>query len=61
MELIEKIEYKFKAIDFIIKNGKPFVIEINTIPGLSEKSIIPKQLKVAGYNLKEVFSICLEN
>ena len=41
--------------------GKPFVIEINTIPGLSEKSIIPKQLKVAGYNLKEVFSICLEN
>jgi D-alanine-D-alanine ligase len=48
-------------IDFIIKNGKPFVIEINTIPGLSEKSIIPKQLKVAGYNLKEVFSICLEN
>ena len=48
-------------IDFIIKKGKPFVIEINTIPGLSEKSIIPKQLKAAGYNLKEVFSICLEN
>lgn len=48
-------------IDFIIKNSKPFVIEINTIPGLSEKSIIPKQLKAAGYNLKEVFSICLEN
>jgi D-alanine-D-alanine ligase len=48
-------------IDFIIKNSKPFIIEINTIPGLSEKSIIPKQLKAAGYNLKEVFSICLEN
>ncbi|MBL6874120.1 MAG: ATP-grasp domain-containing protein [Flavobacteriales bacterium] len=48
-------------IDFIIKNSKPFVIEINTIPGLSEKSIIPKQLEAAGYNLKEVFSICLEN
>jgi D-alanine-D-alanine ligase len=42
-------------IDFIIKNSKPFVIEINTIPGLSEKSIIPKQLKAAGYNLKQVF------
>ena len=48
-------------IDFIIKNDKAFVIEINTIPGLSEKSIIPQQLKKAGYSLKEVFTICLEN
>jgi len=48
-------------IDFIISQNKPFVIEVNTIPGLSEKSIIPQQLKKAGYNLKEVFTICLEN
>ncbi len=48
-------------IDFIISQNKPYVIEVNTIPGLSEKSIMPQQLKKAGYNLKEVFTICLEN
>ena len=48
-------------IDYIIKKNKPYIIEINTIPGLSEESIIPKQLKEAGYNLKEIFTICLEN
>tara|TARA_B100000965_G_C19542150_1_gene736069 strand:+ start:521 stop:1474 length:954 start_codon:yes stop_codon:yes gene_type:complete len=48
-------------IDYIISDGQPFVIEINTIPGLSEKSIMPQQLQKAGYNLKEVFTICLEN
>ena len=48
-------------IDYIISDGQPFVIEINTIPGLSEKSILPQQLQKAGYNLKEVFTICLEN
>ena len=48
-------------IDYIISDCQPFVIEINTIPGLSEKSILPQQLQKAGYNLKEVFTICLEN
>ena len=48
-------------IDYIIKEKQPYIIEINTIPGLSEKSIIPQQLKEAGYNLTEVFTICLEN
>ena len=48
-------------IDYIIKKNTPYIIEINTIPGLSEESIIPKQLKEAGYNLKEIFTICLEN
>ena len=48
-------------IDYIIKEGEPYIIEINTIPGLSEQSIIPKQIKEAGYSLTEVFTICLEN
>jgi len=48
-------------VDYIIKENQPYIIEINTIPGLSEKSIFPQQLEKAGYNLKEVFTICLEN
>ena len=48
-------------IDYIIMNQAAFVIEINTIPGLSEESIIPKQLKAAHLKLSEVFEICMLN
>ena len=43
-------------IDFIIMNNNPYVIEINTIPGLSEESIIPKQAQEAGISLTELFN-----
>ena len=48
-------------IDYIIMEDIPYIIEINTIPGLSEESIIPKQLKAADLKLSEVFEMCLLN
>jgi len=48
-------------IDFIIMNDIPYIIEINTIPGLSEESIIPKQAKEAGISLLQLFDSCIEN
>ena len=48
-------------IDFIIMNNIPYIIEINTIPGLSEESIIPKQAKEAGISLLQLFDSCIEN
>ena len=46
-------------IDFIISGRTPFVIEINTIPGLSEESIVPKQIKESEFCLEEIFEICI--
>ena len=46
--------------DFIFHNGTPHFIEINTNPGLSEESIIPKQAKEAGITLKELFMNTIE-
>tara|TARA_B100001758_G_C18414304_1_gene618239 strand:- start:2360 stop:3313 length:954 start_codon:yes stop_codon:yes gene_type:complete len=46
-------------IDFIIEKKKVYIIEINTIPGLSENSIIPKQLEVANISLSDFFDLCL--
>ena len=61
-KIYEQLELRgLCRVDYIIKENKPYIIEINTIPGLSEKSIFPQQLEKAGYNLKEVFTICLEN
>jgi D-alanine-D-alanine ligase len=48
-------------VDFIIQNNQPYIIEINTVPGLSEESIIPKQLKAANISLSEIFDVCLSN
>ena len=46
-------------VDFIIEEEKVYIIEINTIPGLSENSIIPKQLEVANIALSDFFDLCL--
>ena len=32
-------------IDYILVNNKPFVIEINTAPGMTAESLVPKMVK----------------
>ncbi len=41
--------------EFIIQDGKPYFLEINTNPGLSPESIIPKQARAAGISLTDLF------
>lgn len=41
----------FSRVDFILKDKKkPYVLEINTIPGLTPMSLLPKAAKAAGYS-----------
>lgn len=49
-------------IDFIYneEKGQPFMLEINSIPGQSEASIIPQQVKAMGWNLKEFYTKLLD-
>lgn len=47
-------------IDYIEQDGKPYLIEVNTIPGLSEASILPQQVNAAGMTLKEFFGLLVE-
>lgn len=35
-------------VDFMLGAGRPFVIEINTIPGMTETSLLPKAAAAAG-------------
>lgn len=46
--------------EFIIQDGKPYFIEINTNPGLSQESIIPKQVRAAGISLTDLFGNMVE-
>ncbi len=49
-------------IDFIYneQTGKPFLLEINTVPGQSAASIVPQQVKVMGWSLQEFYSALLD-
>lgn len=44
----------FGRVDFIIKRGKPYVLEINTIPGLTPMSLLPKAAKAADISYTEL-------
>jgi D-alanine-D-alanine ligase len=49
-------------IDFIYNEEarQPFMLEINTIPGQSEASIIPQQVRAMGWSLKEFYTKLVE-
>jgi D-alanine-D-alanine ligase len=49
-------------IDFIYNeaNQLPYMLEINTVPGQSEASIIPQQVKAMGWTLTDFYSALLE-
>jgi D-alanine-D-alanine ligase len=50
-------------IDFIYneEKGEPFMLEINTVPGQSEASIVPQQVKAMGWTLKKFYSALIED
>ncbi len=48
-------------IDFMIQEGVPYVIEVNTTPGMSAQSIIPQQTTYSGMTLSELFDGIINN
>lgn len=44
----------FSRMEFIIRDGIPFVLEINSIPGLTEISTLPASAQKAGLSYDEV-------
>ena len=46
--------------DYFLDNGDFWFLEVNTVPGLSEGSIVPKQAAAAGISMKELFSQLIE-
>ncbi|MEO5649478.1 MAG: D-alanine--D-alanine ligase [Ginsengibacter sp.] len=49
-------------IDFIYNEEKkvPFMLEINTVPGQTEASLVPQQVKVMGWKLADLYTALLE-
>jgi D-alanine-D-alanine ligase len=49
-------------IDFIYNetDGNPYMLEINTVPGQSDASLVPQQVVAMGWTLKEFYSALIE-
>jgi D-alanine-D-alanine ligase len=47
-------------LDFILTESELYLVEINTVPGLSPNSIVPRQAKAMGISLKEMFTAVIE-
>lgn len=49
-------------IDFIYNTAtqQPFMLEVNTVPGQSEHSVIPQQVRAMGWSLKDFYSSVIE-
>jgi D-alanine-D-alanine ligase len=45
----------FSRSEFIFIGNEPYMLEMNTTPGLTEESILPQQAKIAGISLAELF------
>ena len=46
--------------EFIIVDGEPHMLEMNTIPGLTTESLIPQQARAAGISLEDLFTNAIE-
>ncbi|MBP7496575.1 MAG: D-alanine--D-alanine ligase [Bacteroidales bacterium] len=47
-------------IDYILRENEFYLLEINSVPGMSDASIIPQQAGYDGISLKELYNILIE-
>ncbi|MDX6746836.1 D-alanine--D-alanine ligase [Polaribacter sp. PL03] len=68
-EKVEKVAKKvynilnmsgFSRSEYIFIKDEPYFLEINTVPGLTEKSILPQQAQEAGITLSQLFENAIE-
>jgi D-alanine-D-alanine ligase len=48
-------------VDFIVIGEEPYFLEINTVPGMTKESLVPKQVQAAGISLEEIYSMVIED
>ncbi len=48
-------------IDFIVNNNVPYVLELNTIPGMTPGSLLPKQAKAARISFNQLMEILIKS
>ena len=61
LKIYKKIGCKGAArVDFILKDGIPYFLEINTIPGMTDHSLLPKAASASGMDFDTLVITILE-
>jgi D-alanine-D-alanine ligase len=50
----------FSRVDLKIKDGMPYVLEVNSIPGLTRKSLLPLAASASGIDFSQLINLLLE-
>jgi D-alanine-D-alanine ligase len=50
----------FSRAEYIFIGDEPYFIEVNTVPGLTNESLLPQQAKAAGITLEKLFGNAIE-
>lgn len=50
----------FSRSEFIFKNDEPYFLEMNTVPGLTNESILPQQAAEAGISMTDLFDNAIQ-
>lgn len=50
----------FSRSEFIFIGDEPYLLEMNTTPGLTTESILPQQAEKAGISLSQLFESCIK-
>ena len=48
-------------IDYILKDGIFYFLEVNTVPGMTETSFIPQQIKAMGLNMTDLLTDIIQS
>lgn len=50
----------YARVDFIIKDDTPYLLEINTLPGMTPNSLLPKEAGAVGINYSQLLDKIIE-
>lgn len=50
----------YVRIDMIVSDGVPYLLEVNTLPGMTTQSLIPKSAKVRGLEFSDLLDKIIE-
>lgn len=50
----------YARIDMIVKDGIPYVMEVNTLPGMTKNSLLPKSAHAAGITYSKLLDMIIE-
>jgi len=62
LEIYEMLNcYGICRIDYIMHNNEFYFLEINTVPGMTKNSIVPKQIKALNMSVGEVYGKLIDD